>query len=73
MEGQRGKGRAKGAFKSAGQGINWTVPEELDHVLEQTGDQFEGYAATCVPGATMVGLFDETGTPGDRLDADRDA
>src|SRR4029077_15637032 len=49
MEGQRGKARAKSAFKGA-QDIAWSMPDDLERALERNGDRFEGYATTCTPG-----------------------
>ena len=68
MEGQRVKARAKSAFKGASQDIAWSLEDDLERLLERTGDRFEGYATTCVPGVTIVGLFNEDGTSVDRLE-----
>jgi alanyl-tRNA synthetase len=70
MEGQRGKARAKSAFKGA-QDIAWSIPDDLERALERNGDRFEGYATTCTPGVTIAALFNEDGTSVDRLDTDQ--
>ena len=70
MEGQRGKARAKSAFKGA-QDIAWSMPDDLERALERNGDRFEGYATTCTPGVTIAALFNEDGTSVDRLDTDQ--
>src|SRR5207244_12561817 len=43
MEGQRVKARAKSAFKGASQDIAWSLEDDLERLLERTGDRFEGY------------------------------
>jgi alanyl-tRNA synthetase len=68
MEGQRGKARAKSAFKGTAQDIAWSLPDDLERLLDRTGDHFEGYATTCAPGVTIVALFSEEGAPVDRLE-----
>jgi alanyl-tRNA synthetase len=70
MEAQRGKGRAGSAFKGTEQGIVWMLmPGNFDVRLAAVGDQFEGYGATTVSGATVVALWDENGTLVDHIES----
>jgi alanyl-tRNA synthetase len=45
------------------------MPPEVERALEQTGDTFEGYDTTCVPGVPVVALFDEDGQLREELTA----
>jgi alanyl-tRNA synthetase len=67
MEGQREKARAKSAFDGA------TKTDEFsgldDESLRSTGDQFEGYTSTRLPGIPVVALFDAKRKPVDALAA----
>jgi alanyl-tRNA synthetase len=70
MEGQRVKARAGSSFaKDAEKSLALTMPADLERTLDQTGDRFEGYDATCVPGIPVVALFDEAGRSVDEIPA----
>jgi alanyl-tRNA synthetase len=69
MEGQRVKARAGSSFKGAEKGLALTMPAELETLLEQTGDRFEGYESTRVQGVPVVALFDESGAATDAIAA----
>jgi alanyl-tRNA synthetase len=64
MDRQRGKSRVESAFGGAGTGSDFTVDEAE---LTGVGDQFEGYASTCVSGVPIVALFDEMRQPVETL------
>jgi alanyl-tRNA synthetase len=67
MEAQRDRARAGSAFeqkKTAG----FTYSSDAERTrIEQTPDRFEGYGATRIDGATVVGLFDAGRTQVDTL------
>jgi alanyl-tRNA synthetase len=69
MEGQRVKARAGSSFKGADKALALSMPPEVERALEQTGDTFEGYDTTCVPGVPVVALFDEDGQLREELTA----
>jgi alanyl-tRNA synthetase len=69
MEGQRVKARAGSSFKGADKALALSMPPEVERALEQTGDTFEGYDTTCVPGVPVVALFDEDGQSREELTA----
>jgi alanyl-tRNA synthetase len=70
MEGQRVKARAGSSFaKDAEKSLALTMPADLERTLDETGDRFEGYDATCVPGIPVVALFDEGGSSVDQIPA----
>ena len=69
MEGQREKARAGSSFKGGDKALTFGVDAETERVFEQTGDQFEGYDATCVRGVPVLALFDEDGQPVPQLQA----
>jgi alanyl-tRNA synthetase len=45
------------------------MPADLERALDETGDRFVGYDATCVPGIPIVALFDEAGQSVDEIPA----
>jgi alanyl-tRNA synthetase len=68
MEGQRVKARAGSSFaKDAEKSLSLTMPADLERTLDETGDRFEGYEATCLPGVPVVALFDEAGRAVDEI------
>ena len=70
MEGQRVKARAGSHFaKDADKSLALTMPPDLERALDETGDRFEGYDATCLPGIPVVALFDEAGRSADEIPA----
>jgi alanyl-tRNA synthetase len=69
IEGQREKARAGSAFKRAAKSLTLTMDPAIEKALDETGDQFAGYDATTVPGATIVAIFDEEGAAADTLRA----
>jgi alanyl-tRNA synthetase len=54
---QREKARAKSAFEGRAD-EEFALDDEQRDALERIGDQFEGYAATKVPDAVVLALFD---------------
>jgi alanyl-tRNA synthetase len=69
IEGQREKARAGSAFKRAAKSLTLTMDPAIEKALDEAGDQFAGYDATTVPGATIVAIFDEEGAAADTLRA----
>jgi alanyl-tRNA synthetase len=69
MEGQREKARSGSAFRPGEKGLTLTVLPELEAVFDREGDQFAGYETTSVRGVPVLAVFDETGSPVDRLSA----
>jgi alanyl-tRNA synthetase len=69
MEGQRVKARAGSTFKEAEKALTFSMPPDLERVLDQTGDKFEGYDSTSVAGVPVIALFDESGRAMDELPA----
>ncbi|HET7219635.1 MAG TPA: alanine--tRNA ligase [Vicinamibacterales bacterium] len=69
IEGQREKARAGSAFKRAAKALVLTMEPAIEKALDETGDQFAGYDATRVQGATVVATFDEDGGLVDSLRA----
>ena len=65
MQGQRERARAGSAFKGTDKALAFAMTPEL----EQAGDQFAGYEATCVAGVPVLALFDEQGQPVSELSA----
>jgi alanyl-tRNA synthetase len=61
MEGQRERARAGSSFKGAAKALTLTMDPDLERELEASGDQFDGYESTCVQGAKVIALFDESG------------
>jgi alanyl-tRNA synthetase len=58
MEGQRDKARAASAFETKQTREFNYQSETARQELQATGDRFEGYTATTVTGARIVGVFD---------------
>ena len=69
MEAQRDKARAKSTFEGEKKGDDFSIPD--DSPLKGTGDRFEGYGATRLPGVPIVGLFDERRQPVEALSRDQ--
>ena len=69
MEGQRVRARAGSTFKEGEKALALSMPSDLERVMDQTGDKFEGYDSTSVPGVPIVALFDEAGRSVDELAA----
>jgi alanyl-tRNA synthetase len=69
IEGQREKARAGSSFKRIAKALTLTMPLDLERALDAAGDQFAGYDATRVQGATVVAIFDEGGESVDELHA----
>jgi len=67
MEGQRERARAGSAFKGTAKTLTLSMDADLERALDETGDQFAGYDATVVQGATILALFDKAGTSIDAL------
>jgi len=65
MEGQRSKARDQSAFGGATPKDDFAITAE--EPLKQAGDQFEGYAATRVSGASILALFDAARQPVEAL------
>jgi alanyl-tRNA synthetase len=63
MEGQRERARAGSAFKGGDKALAFALTPDLEQALDQAGDQFAGYEATCVAGVPVLALFDEQGQP----------
>ena len=67
MEAQRTKARDQSTF-GASKKEDFAVAAPLsEDALKQAGDQFEGYAATHVGGASIIALFDQSRRPTDAL------
>jgi alanyl-tRNA synthetase len=69
MAAQKERARASSAFDRAHQAEFFSPSAATRRALEQAGDQFEGYAATRVTGASVVALFDGPGKEVDELGA----
>ena len=69
IEGQREKARAGSAFKRAAKALALTMEPAIEKALDAAGDQFAGYDATTVQGATIVAMFDEDGASVESLRA----
>jgi alanyl-tRNA synthetase len=63
MDQQRRKARAKSAFDGGRAAEPFAIPDETRIVLERTGDQFEGYAATTLEDVEIVAIFDDHRRP----------
>ena len=61
MAGQKDKARAGSAFKGGDKALTFALDAELERAFDAAGDQFEGYASTCVRGVPVLALFDESG------------
>jgi alanyl-tRNA synthetase len=66
MEIQRQRAQKGNLFTK--RGFVWSMPPEVEHTLDQAGDQFAGYDATTVPGTSVLAIFDEQGVSIDTLD-----
>jgi alanyl-tRNA synthetase len=69
MEGQRVRARAGSTFKEGEKALALSMTPDLERVMDRTGDTFEGYDTTSVPGVPIVALFDEAGRSLDELAA----
>jgi alanyl-tRNA synthetase len=65
MKAQRDTARGKSAFGRSRADTDFTVADEPS--LRDAGDQFDGYAATRVPGVPIAGLFDRDRKPVEAL------
>ena len=69
METQRGKARSTSVFGATKKGDAFPLPGGmLVDELRGTGDQFEGYASTRVPGVPVMAIFNEQRQPASRLE-----
>jgi alanyl-tRNA synthetase len=61
LEAQRGRARASSAFEKTHQAEFFSPADATRQLLEQAGDQFEGYSTTRLAGVPVIALFDGSG------------